>query len=425
MISVREYFLMASLLGAVLFSGCSKENSLSPYELGADNIRVFDDDSMALPVEIIAGNNCLLSAYNSRGGEVKFNLTDNNGNLLWQKQFGINYISGMLKEEDGTFSVFSAARRIHFDSDGTVIDDNTSFLSFYNTYYTIIHVVIDRKNNYLFYGSYYTGGSTYSFAASIDHDGAVVFKKFYTLNTIITGCEFTADTGYFFFGHKIPTLFITSSSFFIMKAGSNGVSQWQKTHLLSENTNQSAPFSFSQYGFYTQACTHEIFESSDSTYICFANIPDYVSSDQRARIYKIDSGGELLDSAYIDLGTYNRFSGGRSNSYSLNGLINYLTSFTSGYGVVKNSDGSFYLYMQNGFFGTTGPTNSFPGASQSFFVHLDPSLSIRDIRYIQNSYSDCFTSVCKTSTGKTAAFGMIASLGGYYKPILIFNDIDN
>lgn len=421
LIKRKSYFIILSVLVCSFLTGCTKKDELSIYDVSIQNMKVFDDEKIVLPVEVISGNNCLLSAYNTSSADLIFNLTDNNGKLIWQKDFGIKYVTSMLKEADGTFTVISGARLINFNKEGIVLIDNVNFLSWYNTSYFIVRTVITPSNNYMMFGVYYTtGGSPYAFAAEVMHDGTVLFRKFYNINSTLTDCRFMADGGYLFYGNRYLSSINNSAALYILKTGPGGSTEWQKNHNLTTGNNTGAPVNISVYGFSSSAFTHEMVQIPDSNYLCFTNSPDLSENGQIGRIYKIDKTGNLLDSTFIQFGKFNRFAGGRSLSI----YINSFPSFVSGNSVVKNNDGTLTICMQSGFFGSTGFTNSNANETQSFLVHIDTDLSIKNIYYLQNNYTDCFTSLCKTDDGNTVAFGQISSLGGYYKPVMAFINLN-
>src|SRR5690349_9325653 len=114
-------FVAAGILGILLLLiySCKKE-PLSSYDTATVGMVVCDDDSIALPVTIAAGDDCLLSAYTTTAGRLKFNLTDNNGKLIWQKQFGITSISKILWERDGTFTLLTNTKLINITKEGVV-----------------------------------------------------------------------------------------------------------------------------------------------------------------------------------------------------------------------------------------------------------------------------------------------------------------
>jgi hypothetical protein len=419
---INIYCRLLFIIGfAISFFSCRKEHNFSPYDTSANGFRVYDDSSMVLPIEVVAGNNNLLCAYYTREGTVKMMLTDNNGNKKWVNQFGLTTVRGMLKEADGTFTVFSDKRMINFKEDTVLLKNDSNFLNIL-TGYNVMHVVLNKNNNYFFYGNYYTG-SSYAFAAEISHDGTVLFKKFYSIWGTVTGCQFTDDGGYLFFGNIPPHGSVLSADFFLTKANSAGIEEWTKSHVLDTlpTVNPGGTIGGANYGYSRSSYTNDILPSGDGNYYCFTNSPDIVAADQRARIYKVNVNGDLLDSTYIESGAkYNRYIGAQTNT------CHYGTSnaYGTGYGVLRKKNGSFVCYMQAGLFGATGGSNTIAADCNSFYVNIGSDLKINNIHFIQKSYSDCFNSVCETSDGKTIAFGLIASFGSYYKPILIFNDFN-
>ena len=442
---IQLFSVAAFWIFIILFPSCKKD-TLSKYDTAVTNMKIFDDDSIALPVTVTAGDNCLLSSYSTTSGEMKFNLTDNEGNLIWQKQFGVNSISAILKENDGTFSIISGSHIINIDLQGNILKNthiNTYPFSFDNA--TIFSARINKNNNYLICGVHGIGLNSVNraFAAEYTHDGdSVFFRRYLDTVTIvnnigqysvITGCEETDDGGYVFFGSYYGYSNSFSShriSFNIVRTNNVGEVIWQYNNLLvdSQNIPQSVfgppftdqlPFSTDVYGFHPQSYTHEIVRTADGNYLCFLNMPDYLSSDQRARVYKIGPNGNMLDSVFIDFGTYNRYMGGLANYFK---YTNVDKSYSCGNGVVRNADNTFSICMQNGFFGSKGLTTSYIGESKSFMVRIDENLNILNTHYLQNYYSDCFTSNCKSSAGNTVYFGLISSFGKSYKPALIFSN---
>jgi len=429
----------------VIFSSSCRKDTLSKYDTALDNMKIFEDDSIALPVAVAAGDNCLLSAYNTSAGRLKFNLSDNNGKLIWEKQFGINSIAKILKENDGTFSIFPGNHRIiNISKDGTVLRDDPQFMDSLYGDAVLFNVLLDKGNNYIVTGIYGTGlyGVNRPFASGYRHDGTFMFQKGLVdtapgPNTVvsgnysaISGCEFTDDGNYLFFGNTYyvwPYRNILVYTFF--KINPTGQLLWKKEYVLRDSLqipdprggppfSNQLPLNTSVFGFHPESFTHEIMRTADGNFLCFLNVPDYMASDQSARVYKIDQDGNVLDSAFINFGRYNRLMGSRSLYYR---YTNVDKSYTCGDAVVKNADNTFSICMQNGFFGAKGLTNSYLGESRSFVVRIDQDLNILDTRFLQSYYTDCFTSVCKSSDGRTVYFGLISSFGNSYKPVFVFS----
>lgn len=433
----------------ILISLSCKKDSLSKYDTAVKKMVVLDDDSIALPIAITAGDNCLLSAYNTISGDLKFNLTDNNGKLIWQKQFDIKSISKILREPDGTFTIFPGDRRIiNIDKDGTVLRDDPAFMDSLFGASIIFNAYIDKNNNYVITGQNGVGayGVNRAFATAYTHDGVFIFQKNYIdtnwiPNSVvlgnysaITGCELMDDGGYLFFGNAYYAVFRDFRNevrFDLVRTDNHGNILWEKNNLLLDSSHvpdpmggfpysNQLPFNMDTYGFHMQSYTHEILRTADGNYLCFLNMPDYLASDQSARVYKFDQNGNTMDSIHINFGRYNRYTGCLSNYYRYsppNGR-----TYSAGEGVVKNADNTFSICMQNGFFAAKGLTNSYLGDSRSFVVRIDQDLNILDTRYIQNYYTDCFNSVCKSSDGRTVFFGLISSFGNSYKPALLFSN---
>lgn len=433
-------FVFAGVICALLFLcySCNKD-SLSKYDTAVVNMKIFDDDSIALPISVTAGDNCLLSAYNTSSGELKFNLTGNDGKLIWQKQFEVNSISAILKENDGTFSIISGLRLINIDRDGMVLRDVADAFPGLFQDPLLFGARINRNNNYIIYGMYSTGqlGFNRAFAAEYRHDGTQIFMKQYidTIGNVlsnrcaITGCEFTDDGGYIFSGNFYAAYWTTATDLMmynIIRTDNEGLVIWQKHHVLLDSldlvyySSDQLPFNTNVYGYHEHSFTHEVMRTADGNYLCFVNVPDYLSPDQSARIYKIDPDGNMIDSTFIDFAKYNRFMGGLSYYYKYSG--SNTKSYSCGDGIVKNSDNTFSICMQNGFFGSKGLTSSYLAESRSFVVRIDQDLNILDTRYLQSYYSDCFNSACRSSDGRTVYFGLISSLGNKYKPALIFSN---
>jgi len=427
-----------------------KKDALTKYDTAVDKIKIYDDDSIALPITVTAGNNCLLSAYNTISGQLKFNLTDNNGKLIWNKQFNVKNISALLKENDGTFTIISGSRLINIDVNGTVLKDQPDAFPGLYSGSMIFHASINKINNYILTGSFnftqpFT--SVKAFAAEYTHDGTQVFQKSYIdtnwiPNVIvmgnysaITGCELMDDGGYMFYGNFYVSMFHDWNNeirHIIIRTDKLGNDLWYKYDLLVDTVGQSVQFAAEPpfvgnptilrdiYGYNFMAYSHELMRTADGNYLCFINLPNYSSHDQRARVYKIDPNGNTLDSAFLDFGKYNRFMG--SGAYYYKYPTSNIKSYSCGNGVVRNPDNTFSICMQNGFFGSKGLTNSYPSESRTFVVRIDQDLNILDKHYFQNNYTDCFTSVCKSSDGRTVYFGLISSFANSYKPALIISN---
>ncbi len=444
-------FGFAAVIFTVIIQSFScKKDSLSKYDTAVNNIKIFEDDSIALPITVTAGNNCLLSAYNTFSGQLKFNLTDNKGNLIWQKQFGVNNINSILKENDGTFTILSGLRLINIDVNGTVLRDVPDAFPGLSSSSVIFQARINKINNYVLVGAYnfvLPFGSQKAFAAEYTHDGTPVFSKSYIDTSwipnvvvagnysAITGCELMDDGGYMFYGNYYIAIFHNWNNevrHIIMRTDNLGTPIWQKYNLLVDSVGQQTsfpappafvgpvPFSTDVYGYHYQAFSNEVMRTADGNFLCFINMPDYSASDQRARVYKFDPNGNTLDSAFIDVAKYNRFMGGPACYYKTPG--SNTKSYSCGSGIVKNADNTFSICMQNGFFGSKGLTSSYLGESRSFVVRIDQDLNILDKHFIQDHYTDCFTSVCKSSDGHSVYFGLISSFGNSYKPALIFSN---
>jgi len=441
-----RYVLSAGIFSILTFSLSCKKDSLSKHDTAAQNMVVFEDDSIALPIAVAAGDNCLLSAYNTISGDLKFNLTDNNGKLIWQKQFEIQSIGKIIWEPDGTFAIFPGGKRIiNINKEGTVVRDDPEFMdSLYVSSGQIFNAFIDKSNNYIITGMYGLGtyGIHRAFASAYTHEGEFIFQKEYidssyipnsvTLGnySAITGCEFMDDGGYIFFGNAYYAYFHDFHNqvrFQVVRTDRLGNILWHKNNLLIDSSlikgvNMSPPFTnqlpynMDIYGFHPESFTHEIMKTADGNYLCFLNTPDYLATDQSARIYKFDEDGNMLDSAAINFGIYNRYMGGLSNYYR---YTNAIRSYSCGDGVVKNADNTFTICLQNGFFAAKGLTTSYLGDNRSFLVRIDQDMNVLDARYIQNYYTDCFNSICKTSDGRTACFGLISSFGNTNKPAML------
>jgi hypothetical protein len=388
---------------ALLISGCKKD-ALTGEGKSISEIKVYDDNSIRYPLQVVAGSGTLLSAYYTWDGACRFMLTDNNGRHLWTKEFGVTTISSMLAENDGTYTIFDNKRRITIDVAGNIVNEDPDFLVELDFYKTV-HVMLNNKGNYFFYGT-----STLlpnfphnAFAFEITHSGVMEFKKLITTSTVFTGCQLTSDGGYLFlgnqfFGNSQPT------RFFICKMGSAGVVEWVKYHA-SPGSGLGANLNY----YYT----HDLLESNDGNYFCFVGSTDPDVSTA-ARIYKVTPGGDLVDSTDVNFAGKNIFAGGNENSTEY-----YSQPDMNGYCSLKRPDGSFLVYFNN-----MGETNAAyaVGGNQTFTVHFKDDLSIEHVGYLQSIYSDYFTSVCRTSDGRNAAFGYISSFGGLEKPVILISE---
>jgi hypothetical protein len=443
----QSVFIYVISISAIFIFSCRKEN-LTKYDTAIDNIKTFTDDSISLPVAITAGDNCLLYAYNNSAGQIIFNLTDKDGKLIWQKQFGLKSISKILKENDGTFTILTTDKLVNINKEGTILRDEPFFTNLTLGNILIFHAFLNKNNNYVICGMSGVGsfGRNNAFAAEYTHDGTLVFKNNYIDTTTppraiylgnydaITGGDETDDGGYIFFAHVYYGYLSAGRTdgleFTIIKTDNRGTIIWQKNNLVLDSADihkalyippfvDQFPYNVNIYGFLPDSYSHELLKTADGNYLCFLNLPDYTASDQRARVYKIDPNGNTIDSTFISFGKYNRFMGTMSSYYKATPTD---VSYSCGSGVVRNADNTFSICMQNGFFGSKGLTTSYIGENRSFIVRIDENLNILNTHYIQNYYSDCFNSVCKSSDGRTVYFGLISSFGSYYKPALIFSD---
>jgi hypothetical protein len=425
------YFIFIFIFSGLIFSSCQKD-SLSPEEKEISSVNIYPDSTIILPVEVVAGQNCLLSAYFTNKGKFNFILTDNNGKFIWEKQFGITQpfnsntlpaLTAMLAESDGTFTVFNGDRLINFDKDGVVLRDIPDFLSSIPANagssvsgHRVIHVFQTKNGNYFFYGSYTVLGTYYGFAAEINHtDGTLIFRKVFEVHTQFTGCQMTPDGGYLLLGARIPASFIHSTRFVLLKLAADGTTLWSKKYALDVNLPLTAT-STSINNLYT----HEIVETNDGNYLCFISSPSYLISDQKTRVYKISPDGVLMDSVFININNYNIIAGGRSQSASTLNPTTYANS--NGYGVIEKDNGNIRVYMQSDRFNVVQQTASIVNGVHTFYSEIDQDLNIIHSANVQNAYYDNINSVCKTSDGKIASFGLITSFGFDYKPVLIITD---
>jgi hypothetical protein len=402
--TAKIYFFYFFVLFNLLFAGCTKE-TLSDEDKAVTRVNVYDDANIRIPLEIVAGNGTLLSAYYLYDtNNISFLLTDDKGKQIWIKDFNVTELTGMVAENDGTFTLFDNRRRINIDVNGNVLSDEPNFLAEIGDY-GIMHVIINRAGNYFFYGTNTTFSAfvRYGFAFEITHSGLKVFKKIFTINTIFTGCQLTPDGGYLFLGNYTPANSFPSQ-FFICKMSSGGVISWTKNHI-----SPGSGVTDGKNYFYT----HDLLESNDGNYFCFVGSANF-DITTAARIYKVNPDGELIDSTDINFAGRNIFAGGSENNLS---TISYPR--LNGYCSARKSDGTFVVYLNN--MGLTNASYAV-GGNQTFSFHFNDDLSLNHLDYIQNIYPDYFTSVCKTSDDKIALFGLINSFGGYEKPAILISE---
>jgi hypothetical protein len=404
-IPTKPYITCLAILVLCFNFGCKKE-VLDSEEKKLSGVTVYDDNSIRIPLDIVAGNGFLLSAYHTwEAPFFKFMLTDNNGEQRWTKDFGLTSVSGMLAEMDGTFTIFDSKRLINIDVNGTILKDVPDFLSVISGF-KIVHVTLNRAGNYFMYGSIAPTAAftNYAFAYEITPSGVTVFKKIYVAGTSYTGCSQTTDGGYLFLGNRYfsnPTL---PTKFFVCKMSSTGTINWINYHTPpGKGLNQGS----------NDLYTHDIIESNDGNYFCFVGNSN-TDIDHVSRVYKLTPEGNLLDSLDINVANKNILAG--RNKFD-NGADSY--PGINGYCSVKKSDGTYEVYLNKRTFEETIPNSSFKKGNQSYTVHFNDDLSINYSGNLQNSYTDYFTSVCLNSDGRTVAFGFISSFGNRNKPILL------
>lgn len=392
-----------------IFSGCKKD-TLSTDEIDITAVRVYNDTGILIPMEVVAGKGNLLSVYQANSApQFRFMLTDNSGNHIWTKDFGINAsggrgVSGVVAEDDGTFTIFSNSRRVNIDADGNVLKDDPDFLSAINSSFPT-KVMINKNGNYFIYGMIGLSFPNYALAFEITHSGATVFKKIYTSNTLFTGCQQTADGGYLFLGSSYSGMI--NSRFFVCKTSPTGIVEWINYHTPPGPANNPNNYSF---------FTHDIIAITDGNYLCMVGStnPDV---DNTSRIYKVDPEGGLLDSIDIKFDAKNMFIGGNENN-------TYASDFPSmnGYCAVKRPDGRYAAFFNNGKLEEVIKNTSALRGSRTFRMNFNDDLSAERSQYLQNYYADYISSVCTTSDGKIAAFGYISSFGDYNKPVLLISE---
>lgn len=394
------YFLISMF--ALFFTGCKKDD-LNSEEKSITGVKVYDDTSIRIPLDIVAGQGFLLSAYYAREAPFyRFMLTDNRGNHLWTKYFGVTGITGILAENNGTFTIFDNARLINIDTDGNIVADIPDFLSEIGGYLTS-HVTLNKDGNYFFYGTISNFGPNYAFAFEITHDGTKIFKKIYTAGSIFTGCQQTSDGGYLFFGnfYNISPLY---TRFFLCKMSSSGTVEWMKNHTSPDNALNQGP------NYYY---THDILETNDGNYICFVGNTD-LDIDHASRIYKVSPDGMLLDSTDITFSEKNILAGRNKFGY---GITSY--PYVNGYCSVKKPDGTYQVFLNNSTFEEEIATAELLIGNRSFAVNFNDDLSFKKEENLQNQYTDYFTAVCLNSEGRIAALGFISSFGNRNKPVII------
>jgi len=233
-----------------------------------------------------------------------------------------------------------------------------------------------------------------SFIIECDNSGNTFWAKQYYFPqsspeaTQLTDGVITPDGGYLFCGY----ITCTTSKFFLMKTDARGDTLWTKFYIsgkMDATTNLITPYA---------AGTSSLIALNNGNYMLF-NGPSPLGSDnsanQSAWIYTISSTGDSLNSTQINYqpGNYPAWAV-KENSGNVFALMNLTNGLE---------------YSGNGFI-----------QQNANYVSLSPGLSILSQGYFQTRYTDYFQSLCLTSGGNIACFGMIQSLGkDYYKPELI------
>jgi hypothetical protein len=401
----HTYIGMLIYVCVLLFPGCKKD-SLTAEESSVTGVKVYDDNSIRIPLDIVAGKGFMLSAYYTREAPFyRFMLTDNSGNHLWTKDFGVTGVTGILAENDGTFTIFDNARLINIDVNGSILKDIPDFLSEISGYLTL-HVTLNSDGNYFFYGSS-SVLNLYAFAFEITHSGVTVFKKSYVAGTIFTGCRQTPDGGYMFFGNRYLISASLPTSFFLCKMSSVGVVDWIKYHTPPGGGLDQGP---------NYLYTHDILESGEGNYFCFVGQSE-LDIDHASRIYKVSPDGMLLDSTDITFSGKNILAGRNKFGYGIGAYPG-----VNGYCSVKKPDGTYKVFLNNSTFEEEIATAELLKGNKSFAVNFNDDLSFEKEEYLQNRYPDYFTAVCLNSDGRTVAFGYISSLGNRNKPIILITE---
>jgi hypothetical protein len=404
-------FLFLIITGVLLMVSCNKQPSSSPGN-SYQTVRLYSDSLITTPYNIVAGNNILLMSYETLFYPTEQSTvmaTDNKGVVLWKCPIANNIITDILINGDGSYILvgcnpdltLSPLYLYNLNSAGNVVASYPFTLPFgtnWEFFGTSIYIIKSVTGNNLIYGYYIdlndANNEFKGFVMECDNSGNMLWVNTYYFPqsvleaTVISDAVITSDGGYLFCGY-LETL---NSRFFLMKTDSKGDTLWTKFY----NTGEVNPVT--RIGAPYCGGTSSLIPLNTGNYLLFIGptpFGDYNSANPSEWIYTVSPSGDSLNSRHFNFA---------ADNYPVQAIM--------------NNKGNIYALMDQTSNLNTSSNGFFP--QNTTFESLNANLTINSYGYFQTIYTDYFQSLCFTSDGNIACFGMIQSEGkNYFKPELI------